>query len=222
MHQPPGGLARFTHPTKAALGCWPSGVARKHPRHRPQQDRPRWGYDHAYTVTEGLSGLVNFWSILSRRVVIEQLSVGAIAKLLKHFHINAVAQRVGSAVADRKLQTWEWSEANPPTTTRFSRLDWVSSGRSSPFRRRTGVAQGGPRARHPSQVQRVGEFLADVNGVGNAVGHVVPADVAIEKQHAVIIDVDRRLDVILAARIVAHRQPIGTRGSADGHVNTRL
>ena len=66
--------------------------------------------------------------------------------------------------------------------------------------RATGVSHGRPAAGHPAELRRIGD-LAEVDGLRQPVGHVDRADMAVAEEDAVVVFVDRRLDVVMAAGV---------------------
>ena len=75
----------------------------------------------------------------------------------------------------------------------------------APIDRRAGVAQSRPRARHPSEVIATfrDSLLAHEDRVGEAVLDVLVADVAVKKQHAVVVRVDGGFHVVMAPCVAA-------------------
>jgi phenylalanyl-tRNA synthetase beta subunit len=64
------------------------------------------------------------------------------------------------------------------------------------------VTQGRIRSRHPTQITGQRQFLADEQRLGCAIEHIVVTDAAVEEEHAMIVHVDGRFEIVVHARKV--------------------
>ena len=170
-------------------------------------------------------------------VVIDRLPVGAMAQPPVDRAVDGLLEKPHRAVAEGEvgsLSRMSAARIRPRTSAtrqvfllnprfqisgrqvfgqrRVRGLGQLEGREIDPVDRMAGVAQRGPRAREPAQRRGNGN-LADEDRLGKAVDHIHHPHAAVQVEAAMIVHVDRRLDIVLARRVTAPGRSAWTGGA---------